>query len=1162
MKMITNLMKVMIIMILSTSVVFAQTQNKKDLPVQKVNYSTSDITTQSGIVQSTAIDNIAKKSAVQSTFQQVNGKNTLPTETSAKQIKVLPGSGSTDVILYSQMTPATWGRASQDFEASFDIYDNQAADDFTVTGGPWNINLVKFIGHYSTTGPAAGFNIYFYNDNAGLPGTLITSYPSVGYSVLGDVFSCTLPSTLVLADGTYWISVQVRMDFSPYGQWYWRANALPLIGYEGAWQNPGDGFGSGFTTWTSGGTVWGGTYAERDFCFEFSDEIPLPSIAPSPYCQTVDGLFDAGGNVTYEMYLYAANTYNFSICFEDLCCGGNYVGTGDGDFTMMDAAMTQLWYIDGNSSCNYAASTFNSAYENWAPPADGYYYLQVDDYYGTYAATFTLAYISNGAVPLTVNETCSTEVGSFAAGSGVYYQISMLTTSTYNFSICALDATCPGDYLTGGAGDGDLYLIDNTGAIVFYIDGTSACGWNASTWGTAYESFVPSYDGCYYLLVTDFAGASGTYTLGHIRVGCNVTCPVGGLVEGEAQIPDEGADVTNGGCNMLPSTPLFTPIASGDTYCGQTNTYTTTGGTVFRRDTDWYRFDASSSPATYWNFNITATAEFNLQILLINAGSETCTDYSIVGAVTAGMCEVATLNGDFPSGIYYIWVGPQTATGNPYPYGGGPYEYVMSYTGTQLGVPVATINPPAVEILLAPETTTTTNLTIGNTGTYTLDYTAATSGTTAIVYGDNFDAYAAGVQLAAQSANWTTWSGAPGSTEDPFVSTDVAYNGANSVLITGVNDCVYPMPNYTTGNYKISFRMNIPAGFDGYFNVLQLFAGASSEWGTQVYFDAGGVASIDAGASAAASWAFAYDTWLYNELYVDLDNDYAEFYFDGTFIIGWQWSTGTFGTGTLNQLGGCNFYAYTGTQTPKYYFDDFKLEQVVNDWLTLDGGTATSGSILAGGANIDIVLGFSSIGKTPGATYSKVINFTTNELGAKTSYTIPVTMYVGYELTGNVYYGVTGTTKPMATNTTVTITPGPTASTGPLGAYVLRPLADGTYALTGATTKPWGGLNSFDATLVARYLGSIVTLTNLQKRSADVNLSNSITSFDGTLIKRRLGSIATPQWTAPNFVFDGPFPSTPLLIGMPITISGANATQEFRTICSGDLNSSYTPPAE
>jgi hypothetical protein len=468
----------------------------------------------------------------------------------------------------------------------------------------------------------------------------------------------------------------------------------------------------------------------------------------------------------------------------------------------------------------------------------------------------------------------------------------------------------------------------------------------------------------------------------------------------------------------------------------------------------------------------------------------------------------------------------------------------------------------AITQLVAPGGTANQNLVIGNSGTYKLDYAASTSGTFAPTFTDNFDTYVPGVQLAQQSpANWTTWSAAPGSAEDPVVSNALAYSAPNSVLITGDNDCVHTFPNYTSGSYKISFRMLVPAGFDGYFNVLQLFAGGSSEWGTQAYFDAGGVAKIDAGAAAAATWAFNYDTWMYNELYIDLDGDYAEYWFDGTPIIGWQWSKGTFGSGTLKQLGGVNFYAYAGTQTPKFYFDNFLFETAGNDWLTLNGGLGVSGTVNAGAPATNIVLGFDATGK-PAGTYTKTLNISTNELGAKTSYAIPVTMLVGYSISGNVYYGVTGTSKPMATNTTVTCTPGPTVPTGALGSYSIRPLANGNYALTGNSTKPYGGLQALDAIQVQRFVAGAVTFNNLQRRAGDVNMSNSVQNLDATFIRRRVGSIVVPQWTAPEWIFDGPFGTPPALQGLPVTVAGSNITVEFRTLCSGDVNSSYNPPAE
>lgn len=194
-----------------------------------------------------------------------------------------------------------------------------------------------------------------------------------------------------------------------------------------------------------------------------------------------------------------------------------------------------------------------------------------------------------------------------------------------------------------------------------------------------------------------------------------------------------------------------------------------------------------------------------------------------------------------------------------------------------------------------------------------------------IIYCDDFESYTVGQQLVAQnSVNWTTWSGGVGTNEDPFV----VNNGGKVVEITGLgalaDDLVYVIPNFTTGYYSVTFKMYIPTGKDGYFNVLQAFAGAGSQWGGQVYFDAGGAGSIDGGGAAAATFIFAYNTWLDIEVTVDLDNDWAEFFVNNALVHGWVWSGGTFGTGTLNQLGGVNFYAWTGANgAPQYHIDDF-----------------------------------------------------------------------------------------------------------------------------------------------------------------------------------------------------------------------------------------------
>jgi len=213
------------------------------------------------------------------------------------------------------------------------------------------------------------------------------------------------------------------------------------------------------------------------------------------------------------------------------------------------------------------------------------------------------------------------------------------------------------------------------------------------------------------------------------------------------------------------------------------------------------------------------------------------------------------------------------------------------------------------------------------------DYTIVVPGGNNYVFEYDFENFTAGGQVACQfPLEWTTWSNAPCGNEDSYISTEQAHSGVNSFVVEGVNDLVKEFDDYTTGHYKISFYMYVPTGYIGYYNTLQDFAGASSQWGMQVYFDEGGAGGVDAGGALSATFTFPYDTWMLNEIDIDLNSDWADLYIDGTFLVGWVWSSGAFGTGTLNKLDANDFYAYTGaagTGTPKAFFDDYTLEEII-----------------------------------------------------------------------------------------------------------------------------------------------------------------------------------------------------------------------------------------
>jgi hypothetical protein len=201
-------------------------------------------------------------------------------------------------------------------------------------------------------------------------------------------------------------------------------------------------------------------------------------------------------------------------------------------------------------------------------------------------------------------------------------------------------------------------------------------------------------------------------------------------------------------------------------------------------------------------------------------------------------------------------------------------------------------------------------------------------------FSDGFEDYNANQQVACQNpGDWSTWTLEPCSENDPFITTDMPYTGEQSVVIEGMADLLYLADElYTQGKYSYSFRIYIPNGFNGYFNVLQdhdLTLGAL--WGMQAFFDVNGIGTLDAGGYGSATFLYDYDEWLNVEVVVDLDVDWAAFNIDGEQIHEWQWSTGISGTGGWNTLEGGDFYAWNSNNTCKYYMDEFQLIQLYDN---------------------------------------------------------------------------------------------------------------------------------------------------------------------------------------------------------------------------------------
>lgn len=195
----------------------------------------------------------------------------------------LSGAGRQN-MLYDQADDASGnGAPDQDFEAAYDIYDSEGADDFDVTWADgWYINQVQTVGSYSTTGPVATVNVAFYADAGGSIGSQICAYNGiVPADTTGGSLVIDLPSDCFVGTGMAWVAVQSQLDVGTSGQHFW--SNRNTANFSGAmWQNPGDGFGTGCTTWTAMTTCGvGGGFPDFQFqLWGYEGTGPTPTPPP------------------------------------------------------------------------------------------------------------------------------------------------------------------------------------------------------------------------------------------------------------------------------------------------------------------------------------------------------------------------------------------------------------------------------------------------------------------------------------------------------------------------------------------------------------------------------------------------------------------------------------------------------------------------------------------------------------------------------------------------------------------------------------------------------------------------------------------------------------------------------------------------------------------
>ena len=194
---------------------------------------------------------------------------------------------------------------------------------------------------------------------------------------------------------------------------------------------------------------------------------------------------------------------------------------------------------------------------------------------------------------------------------------------------------------------------------------------------------------------------------------------------------------------------------------------------------------------------------------------------------------------------------------------------------------------------------------------------------------------------------WTTWTNAPGGSEDGVFD---EIGGSMAAHFTYHNDQILYLGDHEVGVYDLEFDAYVPDGKNGYFNVLHHFDGNNSDnciWAMQVYMHmtndgqnsthAPGHGTVHAGSNGTCDLPCVYDQWMHFRVHVDADNDVAQLFFN---VVGeeeqmyaeWQWSMDSFGEQSTNRiLGAMDFFPPQNATRSEYYIDNLTVTLQSND---------------------------------------------------------------------------------------------------------------------------------------------------------------------------------------------------------------------------------------
>lgn len=114
------------------------------------------------------------------------------------------------------------------------------------------------------------------------------------------------------------------------------------------------------------------------------------------------------------------------------------------------------------------------------------------------------------------------------------------------------------------------------------------------------------------------------------------------------------------------------------------------------------------------------------------------------------------------------------------------------------------------------------------------------------------------------------------------------------------------------------------------------------------------------------------------------------------------------------------------------------------------------------------------------------------------------------------------------------------------GRFAFAGKTSGTYRFGFSILKNWGGVNSTDALLIARYSVHLFSLDSLNIKAGDVNANGNVNATDAYLVLRRSTGFET-IFAAGNWLYEEPV----------FVADGGNVNKTIYCLAVGDVNASY-----